>query len=110
MESLFMNFAECLGVKLFKKYWFINGSYWNKNHMNPKNTYELSQIITFTYCHGKNHFICWSIETILALFTFKTLNEPLPYTLSVGILHLYAIMVQLYNNILAKRALNKLLE
>lgn len=103
---LFLYIAELLGVKTFKKYWLVFGSYWNKTHINPKNEKDLLTVIDNTYFHTRNHIIIILSEILLSLYFTKHFHYP--YLLITTMFHSYAFMIQLYNYILAKRALKSI--
>ena|SRR5579872_1331257 len=106
VESLFLTIAEWLGVKYFKKYWIVGGSYWRSYHINPKNKNDLLNVIHFTRIHSMNHVIIILFEICWILYTSKCVY--LYYVLASTTLHSYAFMIQGYNYILAKSAMNKL--
>lgn len=103
MELLFLNIAEWLGVRQFKKLWIVGGSYWNKTHMDPQNKRDLLNVIDNTYMHTRNHILIILFEIFTAFF----LPPSIPYLIITTLFHSYAFMIQLYNYILANKALQK---
>lgn len=106
MESFFLIAAECLGVKVFKRYWICGGSYWNNRHISSNNANDLRWVANFSYYHSINHCMMLLAESLISIWQSK-LNI-MPIVLFMLPFHSYALMVQLYNNILAKRALRNL--
>lgn len=106
LKLLFLFVAELMGVRLFKKYWIVSGSYWNRSHINPNNANDLYNVIFYTYLHTFNHVVIILAEIYVAIF--KTNWYPWYYLAASGAFHSYAFMLQLYNYLKAKRSLAKL--
>ena len=47
-EDKYISLCKLLGFDYFKKYWPINGSYWNNYHIDKNSKYDMKYIITTT--------------------------------------------------------------
>ena len=55
-ETYYIKFCDYfLMAKLFKKYWIVGGSYWNKIHTDKNNINHLTKIIEQSYIYTKIH-------------------------------------------------------
>jgi hypothetical protein len=104
---------ECLGVRYFKKYWFVNGSYWNTRHINPEDQQDLYGVIDATKDYTRQHLQQMFFLVVIFIPTYFFLpSEQMTASLIVmGIImgtHLYAFLVQRYNYLKATDALHQL--
>ena len=123
-ENLFMVVGRQLFLfDLFKKYWIVNGSYWNRTcgitKMNSKNISDLrctlrnAEMLQFTHIYMP--IIEWLILTALWLLYLIRLDRHLfpmfrLYVSSTLFIHGYAILFQQYNKILARRRIAEIEE
>ncbi len=117
-KSWFENFAELLGVKLFKKFWIFGGSYWNSSHVNPKDRLDLMNIRANAEENMRAHksSVVYIIHVLVSLAIYYRYTKDSPNTNSDSIVALmlctlfgfawsgYAIMVQYYNILRVNRA------
>lgn len=112
MDNLFIFIAQLLGVRLFKKYWPYNGSFWNYQHINPNNKYDLESVIRNAWEYTRGHvqllFTELLIVGISAFSGYMTLQQCRGFLPIALIFHGYALMVHHYNRILAGRRLKKI--
>lgn len=113
-EGLFIKVAELLGVKFMKKWWPVDGSYWNRLQKKPKldtsKRWALEYMIHDSYEYTKIHVAGLISETIiflLIMLTWRSYRLIWIYSGLAGI-HLYAMMMHQYNRILGRRRLAKL--
>lgn len=105
--------AILLGIKLFKKYWPVNGSYWNRLKglppLDPKGKFQLEGVIKESYEYTQTHLSALIIETIIigtSMIMVPQYRHQVGYTYaSLLFIHLYAFMVHLYNRRLAFKRL-----
>lgn len=118
-QNIFCRVAECLGVKLYKKYWPDGGSWWNTKHIDPNNGDDLERVILNSNDLANNHFIQMinenfiMIASILCSYYFSLVdNKGLSYLVTITSIltlrHLYGIMVHTYNKYIAHDKLSKL--
>ena len=96
---------EYLKIKLFKKYWFNGGSYWNKKHINKNNINNLKSIISLSNNTIKWHIIGIIVEIPLHIDLYYQTNNRISIIISF-IYHSYAFIVQNYNKIMAQKRIN----
>jgi hypothetical protein len=109
MASLFDKFwiilANIFMVKLFKLYWPIGGSYWNKYHINKNNIDDIRIIIKVTNNYKEIHYfstvfgLCF--YSFCLLFNLFIENRDFAF-LTFTFMESYCYMVQKYNSIIAK--------
>lgn len=111
-EKIYMKLCYYLGVKIFKKYYPNNGSYWNNSHIDKKNEVHLNTIIHNAYENLKLHLAGIFIETImiltLGLTGYLELVKSFQYFPMIFLIHGYPSIVQKYNIILANNCLKNL--
>lgn len=111
-EKFIIFLATCLGIKIFKKYWPYRGSYWNETHMNKNDPIELRSLIAETKKLVNTHVQSMFGENILLigilLFGGDLFWNTIAMLIILNLMHLYAIMAQHYNRILAQRQLDQL--
>lgn len=116
VKTWFETLAECMGVKLVKKYWVIGGSYWNKTHINPTNSCDLTRVINDADSYTATHRTGMAFEllTFAAVYVCGfTIREPdlTAYMKLLAILacyHSYAFMLHTYNRVKARAVLGSL--
>ena len=116
MESIVIWIAELLGAKLFKKYWPVDGSYWNRaknlKRLDPTNKFDLERTIYQSYEYTQTHIQGLTITSIVILPVYifvsgKKVEVIYTYFGLLGI-HLYALLIHQYNRILARRRLKNI--
>jgi hypothetical protein len=111
-ENVFCFFCEWfLMVKLFKKYWPVRGSFWNKEHLDPKKRSELEIIIQESWTFTQYHLPI--IVCFLVISVFTAMAEKIPSYQKWGCfgfmtMEFYALAIHSYNRILAARRLQLL--
>ncbi len=111
-ERLFIWFFNTfLFVGIFKKYWPVGGSYWNKKHINPNNKYDLEKVIDdaneYTRLHANVSFMVLLYGLIGYIFNSFSYETKVSFgTFAIGTI--YAFGAQHYNRILARNKLNNI--
>lgn len=109
---LFYRFAELLGVKWFKKYWPVKGSYWNSQHMDKTDRTDLTNIFADVKDYTRQHVQVTATIIIMSILGYCTGVIPMAYLnyfLYVLMpMEAYAFMVQRYNYMKLKEAWGKL--
>ena len=111
-KKLFIKFAECFGVKIFKKYWVVRGSYWNRKHIDKNQRPDLETIINEANEFTKTHVEQWiGILILIFILTAVDLTRYWEYAklaFAMSLYHGYAFMVHHYNRLLAQERLSSL--
>jgi hypothetical protein len=119
-EKFYVKFCGYMGIKLFKKYWPVDGSYWNKYHTDSKSTQDLNNIIDDANRYTRKHVYSSVLQMASA---------PIMYIMSIAhcpnnvkrinmayiclgsfflITQGYAFMVHHYNRIVARNTIKLL--
>lgn len=110
-ETNFERVAIILGARLFKKYWPVRGSFWNKTHM-KKTQLSLQTIIdeadAYTHIHAREMAIQFIVLPLLWIFGTETFGSTARVVGAFAVIHSYAFMIHKYNRVIANRALGKL--
>lgn len=113
-QRLYLSFCNLLGARLFKKYWPVKGSYWNKRHTDTKKKNDLQIILDDADSYTQIHANFLMVELIIlglgSISGFTTTEKFWEYIPVAIVFHGYAFMIHHYNRILAKDALEKLPE
>lgn len=111
MRWLFYQIAELLGVRLFKRYWPVNGSYWNEIHCQKNSISDLKEIQRKTKEYTRQHVQTTAILSLICLlsylFNISNFDIRCYFYLCLPI-ECYAFMVQLYNYWKADDALSQI--
>lgn len=97
-KNIFYRFAEFSGVKIFKQYFPVCGSYWNSHHINKNSKKDMQTLIYDSWTILKIHYFS-------AIFIFMSSGKHLFNIDKSAILYLskfyiplsYTMMVQIYN-------------
>lgn len=116
MDNLIKLIAIVLGAKYFKKYWVVEGSYWNrlqgKKTLDKSSRKELEYVIRDAYNYTRQHLHAMVVEFLVigtSLFLVKDLPEYTKFSYGVLLtIHLYALLMHQYNRITARECLSKL--
>lgn len=108
-EKIFIILARILGITLFKKYWPVRGSFWNKTHISRTDRDDLECIIKEADNFTKEHIIGLTQQLVITFVVIMTGDDntrsTLKLMLGLTLMHLYAFMAHHYNRILAREAL-----
>lgn len=112
-DNIIITVANLLGVRLFKKYWPVDGSIWNDTHINKNSRDDLDRVIRNSYEYTKYHIngAVGTLVMILPLIAFSDWKKSIvmiKFVSGIMLIHGYAFMAHEYNRILARRALSKL--
>jgi hypothetical protein len=104
--------APVLGANIFKKYWPVKGSYWNKTHMKSNDVFDLNQVIDQANEFTRQHVQLFLMEFIIVVMCYLTgYLEPskciafMPISI---IICAYPLMIHHYNRILARSKIKEL--
>lgn len=104
--------APMLGAHIFKKYWPVKGSYWNKTHIKSDDVFDMNRVIDEANEFIRIHVQCFSLECIMVILCYFTgYLEPskcIAYMPISIIMHWYPIMINHYNRIIAKNKIKGL--
>lgn len=112
-DNIIITVANLLGVRMFKKYWPVEGRIWNDTHIDKNSRDDLDRVIRNSYEYTKYH-INGAITTLvmalplIALDNWEKSIVMIKFVSGVMLIHGYAFMVHEYNRILARRALSQL--
>ena len=111
-EKCFVILSKCLGADIFKKYWPVKGSYWNKNHIDKNNIEDLKSIIDQSFDFTRQHVQQLFLETVIflvgSLSGYVTIKQSIGAIPILFLMHGYPFMIQYYNRILAKNKIELL--
>jgi hypothetical protein len=113
-DDIFLAIARVLGANVFKKYWFVDGSYWNRLNTNPKyketnrdkEFFERIKRSAIVYTQQHANQIFFQIILVFVAINFvpdEHYNQFLWTNVAIFGIHIYALMIQRYNIILANR-------
>lgn len=92
--------AELLGVKTFKRYWPVGGSFWNDTHIRKDSKTDLERTLRevkgYTRQHVQISFLVTAIYLLGWLADVSTIDFKYYFYVFVP-MELYPFMVQLYN-------------
>lgn len=108
-ERLFITSCNLFGMRIFKKYWPVGGSFWKETHIDPKNRFDLENVIKESWQYTQAHVIADSgiIFSIVWLY-FLGERVNIAAFLPMFVLEIYAYSAHTYNRILAREALENL--
>lgn len=92
--------AELLGVRLFKRYWPVNGSFWNTEHMNKDRVEDVEETLRMIKEFTRQHVQMSILATIVAILGYIFEIEQMDlrsYFYIVLPMQLYPFLVQIYN-------------
>lgn len=111
MKILFYFIMECLGIRYFKKYWVVNGSFWNERHIDKNNIRDLENVVRNLKDYARQHIQQSVMLIILGIPTF--IYSPTEHISGITaifvvslLVQMYALSVQLYNYYKVKDQLN----
>lgn len=98
-KNIFYSFAEISGVKIFKKYYPIHGSFWNNYHINKNSIRDMKKIIENAEFFRKLHVASLFLSSMIIFggYMMNVKNDQSKLMLIVCFQDLYTIMVQFYN-------------
>lgn len=104
-QKSYIKLCHLLGVKYFKKYWVVQGSFWNKTHLDKNSVIDLEEVINDSWNYSKHHIgilflelLTYFVGSFSGLVTMQQFKGYIP----IGILlHVYPLLVHHYNRILA---------
>lgn len=109
--TVFTFAMEMLGVKVFKKYWPVNGSVWNAKHMNPRSARDLHNVILASEDNIRIHttnLIRDTVDTVVRALCEAGAPHQMQIKAFTYAFRAYIIAVQYYNRTLAYAALQEL--
>lgn len=108
-EKLWILLARLCGATIFKRYWPVDGSIWKNTHLNKNNDEELKSLINDSWEYTRTHANSIAIETIIMTVSYfssyMTTTQIYGFIPIMIIIHGYAVLVHVYNRILAKEQL-----
>lgn len=111
-QRVFIITANLLGAKIFKRYWPMGGSFWNKKHINPRRRYDLESVIDESWDYTQQHARAFVTEAIIMGMAYFTGYFPPGQVIGsipiIVTIHGYAMMIHQYNRILANARLESL--
>ncbi len=115
-ETIFIFICKLLCIPLFKKIWIVNGSYWNKTHINKDNINDLKAVkkeaIYFLMSKILTQLFFNILFALLCIFNKKILkkwsSEIKDFIVGYNLVLIYPIMVHVYNIILAESRIQQL--
>jgi len=116
VSTFFVYLAYCLGVTKFKKYWPGSGSYWKTYHADRNSISDMEVIIRNAREYAVIHLRSLILEsiayTLVVLGSRWTSFANTGFTIyaagAMSTLHLYPLLVQHYNIVMAKRRIVQL--
>jgi hypothetical protein len=111
-DKVVIKVARALGARLFKRYWPVRGSYWNRTHLNKTSEASLRIIIDESYTYT-NHHVNELVQqgVVMGIVWYSDSQHGIPYLkifVGMGIIHAYAILMHTYNRILALYAIDEI--
>ena len=98
--------GKILGVKIFKRYWIVKGSYWNTYHINKNSIYDLESVIEMAIYYKEIHYM----TTISGLIVYNMLiitnnfNKDRQISFLIfSLCEIYSFIIQQYNIELAEK-------
>ena len=106
-----------LGASYFKKYWPVQGSLWNKKHINKNNIKDLEDVIDNANNYSSTHIqglVTESIIFVPIIFMAKFHgNQKARYSVLIlpflWFIHFYALLIHQHNRIRARLAITTLM-
>lgn len=116
VSTFFVYVAYFLGVAKFKKYWPGSGSYWKTFHVDRNSISDMEAIIRnareYAVIHLRSLILESVVYTLLLLGSYWNSSANTKFTIYVATamstLHLYPLLVQHYNIVMAKRRIVQL--
>lgn len=110
-HTVFTFAMEMLGVKVFKKYWPVNGSIWNAKHMNPRSARDLHNVILTSEENIRvytTNLIRDTVDTVVRALCESAVLRQMQIKAFTYAFRAYVIAVQYYNRTMAYAALQEL--
>jgi len=113
-QQIHKTVCEILGAKIFKKYSPFFGSIWNKYHINKNNIDNLNDVVDGAWENTRIHCASFATECVMygicALINVNSDTSFIKMLGALAVIHGYAIMIQSYNILLAKKQLEYLVK
>jgi hypothetical protein len=110
-QQMYLQFCRfILGANWFKKYWFVQGTYWNTHHIDKNNSQDLNRVIREANEYTRHHLQIGFLETVVMVIYFLSgsieSSKMFGFVMAILVMHGYPLCIHEYNRILARQRLD----